>query len=150
MVLTPSNIDHVSIKQQTSIPGMIQNKNTLLENRHTIKPRLQESEDLKVEILRLREQSGVVCLARDDVIQMVDRLHDKIRRLEIKARAGERAKKIIEKKNAENDILRRINRDLRGTITDLSKQMPSMKKTNDTPTNVSDQLIQEAQLYFRS
>lgn len=146
MVLTPLAIDRFTCPQHASKPRLLRKDKFSPKNGRTSKSRVQETEDLKAEILKVRKQSGLVASsASDDAIRKVNRIDNKIRRLETEVRCGERAKQMIVKKDTENDMLRKINKDLRGTITNLSKQLNSVMKDGSVKMSVpaSDDLIEE-------
>jgi len=100
-----------------------------------LKAQAEETNHLKIELLRAREQKVSAHSERDDALEKVAQIDNKMRNLETQLLDTREAKGIIMKKDVENDMLRNINKDLRGTIISLSKKLNNAMKDLDSAKN---------------
>jgi len=111
-----------------------------------LKSQMEETKYLTLSLSRAKEQTDLVSLAKDNALRKVAQLENKIQEFETQLQVSKRANETIMKKDVENDMLRNINKDLRGTILSLSSKLDIVMKDLDSAkegTVVSNELINE-------
>jgi len=103
-----------------------------------LRSQAEETKHLKAELSRAKEQKDLACSERNSALGKVSQFNSKMSNLEAQLLDDRRSKEIIMKKDVENDMLRNINKDLRGTIISLSRKLNTVMKDLDSVKSKSD------------